>query len=67
MQFLELVTGFLAVIQKRFIERYEKQEQRLLKLETKKHSFVNWRDVVNQLVLGTIVIIVNLLGEWINA
>jgi ATP-binding cassette, subfamily C, bacterial CydC len=40
-----------------FIERYERQEEKLLGLETKKHYFVNWRDVSNQMVLGTIVIL----------
>jgi ATP-binding cassette, subfamily C, bacterial CydC len=40
-----------------YIQRYETQEQKLLELETKKHSFVNWRDVMNQIVLGAIVII----------
>jgi ATP-binding cassette, subfamily C, bacterial CydC len=40
-----------------FIERYEKQQQELLKIETKLHSFVNWRSVLNQMVLGMIVII----------
>jgi ATP-binding cassette subfamily C protein CydC len=40
-----------------YIQRYETQEQKLLELETKKHSFVNWRDVLNQIVLGAIVVI----------
>jgi ATP-binding cassette subfamily C protein CydC len=40
-----------------FIERYEKQQQELLKIETKLHSFVNLRSVLNQMVLGMIVII----------
>jgi ATP-binding cassette, subfamily C, bacterial CydC len=40
-----------------FIERYERQEEKLLVIETKKHYFVNWRDVSNQMLLGTIVIL----------
>ncbi|MDE3838088.1 thiol reductant ABC exporter subunit CydC [Bacillus methanolicus] len=40
-----------------FIQRYEEQEQKLLALETKKHSFVNWRDVLNQMVLGSVVVL----------
>jgi ATP-binding cassette, subfamily C, bacterial CydC len=40
-----------------FIQRYEAQEHQLLELETKKHSFVNWRDVLNQIVLGIIVVL----------
>ncbi|MCQ6279434.1 thiol reductant ABC exporter subunit CydC [Bacillus sp. EB600] len=40
-----------------FIQRYENQQQKLLRLETKIHSFVNWRAVFNQLVLGAIVIV----------
>lgn len=40
-----------------YIQRYETQEQKLLALETKKHSFVNWRDVLNQIVLGAVVVI----------
>ncbi|MDP4107456.1 MAG: thiol reductant ABC exporter subunit CydC, partial [Bacillota bacterium] len=40
-----------------FIERYEKKQQELLIVETKLHSFVNWRSVLNQMVLGIIVII----------
>jgi ATP-binding cassette, subfamily C, bacterial CydC len=40
-----------------FIQRYETQEHQLLELETKKHSFVNWRDVMNQIVLGIIVVL----------
>ncbi len=42
---------------KTFIQGYEKQEQSLMKLETKMQSFVYIRDILNQLVLGTIVII----------
>jgi ATP-binding cassette subfamily C protein CydC len=40
-----------------FIQRYEKQQRELLKVETKLHSFVNWRSVLNQIVLGIIVIL----------
>jgi ATP-binding cassette, subfamily C, bacterial CydC len=40
-----------------FIKRYEIEEEKLLGVETKKHYFVNWRDVSNQFVLGTIVIL----------
>jgi ATP-binding cassette subfamily C protein CydC len=40
-----------------FIQRYEIQQQELLKVEKKLHSFVNWRAVLNQLVLGMIVIL----------
>ncbi|EIJ82002.1 cysteine exporter protein CydC [Bacillus methanolicus PB1] len=40
-----------------FIQRYEEQEKKLLALETKKHSFVNWRDITNQMVLGAVVIL----------
>jgi ATP-binding cassette, subfamily C, bacterial CydC len=40
-----------------YIQKYETQEQKLLELETKKHSFVNWRDVLNRIVLGAIVIL----------
>jgi ATP-binding cassette subfamily C protein CydC len=40
-----------------FIERYEKKQQELLIVETKLHSFVNWRSVLNQMVLAIIVII----------
>lgn len=40
-----------------FIERYEKKQHELLMVETKLHSFVNWRSVLNQMVLGIIVII----------
>ncbi|MEH7075486.1 thiol reductant ABC exporter subunit CydC [Neobacillus drentensis] len=41
----------------RFIRQIRKQEQQMLSLETKKHSFVNWRDTINQIILGTIVIV----------
>lgn len=40
-----------------FIERYEKEQRELLKVETKIHSFVNWRSIINQMVLGIIVIL----------
>lgn len=40
-----------------FIQRYEDQQHQLLQLETKIHSYVNWRGVFNQIVLGAIVII----------
>ncbi|MCL6573871.1 MAG: ATP-binding cassette domain-containing protein, partial [Bacillus sp. (in: Bacteria)] len=39
-----------------FIRENEKQEHELYLVEARKHSFVNWRDVVNQVVLGTIVV-----------
>lgn len=39
-----------------FIQRYEDQQHQLLQLETKIHSYVNWRGVFNQIVLGAIVI-----------
>lgn len=39
-----------------FINRYEDQQHQLLVIEKKIHSFVNWRAVVNQLVLGITVI-----------
>ncbi|CRK82515.1 thiol reductant ABC exporter subunit CydC [Neobacillus massiliamazoniensis] len=41
-----------------FIQRYEQQQHELLQLETKKRSFVNWRDVIQQMVLGITVILV---------
>jgi ATP-binding cassette subfamily C protein CydC len=41
-----------------FIQRYEQQQHELLQLETKKQSFVNWRDVLQQIVLGFVVIFV---------
>ncbi|NHC39185.1 thiol reductant ABC exporter subunit CydC [Bacillus sp. MM2020_1] len=40
-----------------FIRRNEKQEQQLILMEARKLSFVNWRDVANQIVLGTIVVV----------
>jgi ATP-binding cassette subfamily C protein CydC len=40
-----------------FIQRYEEQQRELLDIETKKQSFANWRDVLNQIVLGAIVIL----------
>ena len=40
-----------------FIRRNEKQEQQLFLVEARKLSFVNWRDVANQIVLGTIVVV----------
>lgn len=40
-----------------FISHYEEKEDKLLRLETKKQSFVNWRDVVSQAVLGFIVVL----------
>jgi ATP-binding cassette subfamily C protein CydC len=39
-----------------FIQRYESEQQKLLEVETKIHSYVNWRSVFNQIVLGMIVI-----------
>lgn len=60
-QFTEAVFGIsdwiLSGHTKTFIQRYEKQELELLKVEAQKQSFVNSRDIVNQLILGTIVII----------
>ncbi|RKO62300.1 thiol reductant ABC exporter subunit CydC [Caldibacillus debilis] len=46
-----------------YIRRYESQEQELFELETKKFSFVNGRDVLNQMVLGAVVI---LAVYWAN-
>jgi ATP-binding cassette, subfamily C, bacterial CydC len=40
-----------------FIDQFTAQEQKLLILETKKHSFIIWRDFFNQIVLGSIVIL----------
>jgi ATP-binding cassette, subfamily C, bacterial CydC len=40
-----------------FIHRNEKHEQHLILMEARKLSFVNWRDVANQIVLGTIVVV----------
>ncbi|NWQ42219.1 thiol reductant ABC exporter subunit CydC [Bacillus sp. EB106-08-02-XG196] len=60
-QFTEAVFGISDWIfsghTKAFIHRYELQEQKLLKVETQKQSFVNYRDIVNQLILGSIVIV----------
>ena len=39
-----------------FIQKYEQQQHELLQLETKKQSFVNGRDVLNQIVVGMTVI-----------
>lgn len=47
-----------------FIREYEQQEYKLLKLETKKHFFINWRDVMNQIVLAAVVV---LTIYWANA
>ena len=38
------------------IEKVKKQEHQIFQIEEKKQSFINWRDVANQLVLGFIVI-----------
>lgn len=46
-----------------FIHDYEKQQQKLLELEVNKQTFVNWRDVINQMVLGIIVV---LTIAWAN-
>jgi len=43
---------------RRFIGRYEQQERKLLELEKKKVSFINWRDIINQTILGIIVVYV---------
>jgi ATP-binding cassette, subfamily C, bacterial CydC len=40
-----------------FIDHLKEHETRLLKYETKKHSFVIWKDFVNQIILGSIVIL----------
>jgi ATP-binding cassette subfamily C protein CydC len=40
-----------------FIHENKKQEHQLYLLEARKHSFVNWRDVLNQIVLGAIVVV----------
>ncbi|CAH2714694.1 putative ABC transporter ATP-binding/permease protein [Neobacillus rhizosphaerae] len=42
---------------KDFIQRYEDQQHQLQQLETKIHSYVNWRDLLNQIVLGAIVVV----------
>jgi ATP-binding cassette, subfamily C, bacterial CydC len=39
-----------------FIERYEKNENLLLDIETRKHHFVIYRDFINHVILGLIVI-----------
>jgi ATP-binding cassette subfamily C protein CydC len=39
-----------------FIEQYEHEQSELLQIETKIHSFVNWRSIMNQMILGIIVI-----------
>lgn len=41
----------------RFIRQNEIQEHQLFLVEAKKHSFVNWRDILNQIMFGTIVIV----------
>lgn len=41
-----------------YIAKYEEKEQALLELETKKHGYVNWRDLFNQIILGAIVLVV---------
>jgi ATP-binding cassette, subfamily C, bacterial CydC len=60
-QFTEAVFGISDWIfsghSKSFIQKYEIREQGLLELETKKFSFVNYRDIVNQLLIGSIVIL----------
>ncbi len=40
-----------------FIEKYEKDEEKLLQIEKSQHRFINWRDCLNQGVLGIIVVI----------
>jgi ATP-binding cassette, subfamily C, bacterial CydC len=40
-----------------FIREMMKKEEQQYLVETRKQNFVNWRDVVNQMVLGTIVIV----------
>jgi ATP-binding cassette, subfamily C, bacterial CydC len=39
-----------------FIQQYKEMEQKLLTIEIEKRSFVNWRDLINQMVLGSVVI-----------
>jgi ATP-binding cassette subfamily C protein CydC len=39
-----------------FIQSFEKKQNELLELETKKQSFINWRDLINQVILGLTVI-----------
>ncbi|MGJ7909455.1 thiol reductant ABC exporter subunit CydC [Neobacillus sp. LXY-1] len=46
-----------------FISDYENKEQQLYKIEVKKQIFVNWRDCLNQLVLGIVVVLVM---AWAN-
>lgn len=41
----------------KFIEQYEKQAQELQRIETTKQSFVNWRDLWSQFILGAVVIL----------
>lgn len=40
-----------------YLYKYEEQEQHLLEIETKKHSFVNNRDLINQVILGAVVVL----------
>jgi ATP-binding cassette subfamily C protein CydC len=40
-----------------FIEKYEKNEEQLLQIEKSQHLFINWRDVINQGILGLIVVL----------
>ncbi|WP_042355334.1 thiol reductant ABC exporter subunit CydC [Bacillus rubiinfantis] len=40
----------------KFIDEVQKQERQLLQIETKKQIFDNGRDVINQLVLGLVVV-----------
>jgi len=40
-----------------FIQGFEEQQRGLLRLETKLHLFANWRSVLNQMVLGVVVIV----------
>lgn len=39
------------------IGKYERQQQELFELETRKRFFVSWRDVASQIVLGVIVVL----------
>ncbi|MCM3692761.1 thiol reductant ABC exporter subunit CydC [Neobacillus niacini] len=60
-QFTEAVFGISDWIfsgqTKTFVQRYEIKEQELLKVDTQKQSFVNYRDIMNQLIIGTIEIV----------
>lgn len=42
---------------KQFIEQHEVRQLKLQEIETKKKSFMNWREIFNQVVLGAVVVI----------